>query len=121
MGDLISRSELSAAIKRQYCTDCNNYNGLRCRACHADDMLALVDDSLDAGPLWISVEDEYPDYKLSVLVIAREYTHCKGETVLGNSVHVGYTRGEDEGWFDWYTGDWLDVTHWMRIPESEDE
>lgn len=55
--DLISRSELTAAIKRQYCTDCDNYNGSRCRACHADDMLALVDDAVAAGPRWISVEE----------------------------------------------------------------
>lgn len=50
MDDLISRSELQIAIKRQYCTDCDSYYGLRCRACHADDMLALVDDahSVDA-------------------------------------------------------------------------
>ena len=37
MSDLISRSELTKAIKRQYCTGCDNYNGSRCRACHADD------------------------------------------------------------------------------------
>ena len=46
MDDLISRNNLETEIKRQYCTDCDNYNGIRCRACHADDMLALVDDAL---------------------------------------------------------------------------
>ena len=53
MDDLISRSELMQAIKRQYCTDFDSYDGLRCRACHADDMLSLVDDvlSVDAVPV----------------------------------------------------------------------
>lgn len=53
MDDLISRSELTQAIKRQYCIDCDSYDGLRCRACHVDDMLSLVDDvlSVDAVPV----------------------------------------------------------------------
>ena len=53
MDDLINRSELMQAIKRQYCKDCDSYEGLRCRACHADDMLSLVDDvhSVDAIPV----------------------------------------------------------------------
>ena len=53
MDDMISRSELMASIKRQYCTDCDSYDGLRCRACHVDDMLSLVDDFLavDAVPV----------------------------------------------------------------------
>ena len=53
MDDLISRNELMQAIKRQYCKDCDSYEGLRCRACHADDMLSLVDyvHSVDAVPV----------------------------------------------------------------------
>lgn len=47
MDDLISRSELMQAIKRQFrCAECNNYNGIRCSACAGDDMLDLVEDSL---------------------------------------------------------------------------
>lgn len=60
VGDLISRSELVAAINRQYCTGCDNYNGSRCRACHADDMLSLADEAADAQR-WISVEERLPE------------------------------------------------------------
>lgn len=66
---------------------------------------------------WISVEDEYPDSKLKVLVIAYEDMYDRGEIKPCPAVHTAYTRGEDEGWFDWYTEDWLHVTHWMPLPE----
>lgn len=32
-------------IKRAYCAGCENYNGLRCRACHLDDAMGLIDDA----------------------------------------------------------------------------
>lgn len=47
MDDLISRSALLQAIKRQFrCAECNNYDGIRCRACPGDDMMDLVEDCL---------------------------------------------------------------------------
>lgn len=32
-------------IKRVYCTDCNNYNEIRCRACGTDDAIAMIEDA----------------------------------------------------------------------------
>lgn len=72
-------------------------------------------------PRWISVEDEYPDSKLKVLAIVYEDMYDMGEIKPCPAVHTAYTRGEDEGWFDWYTGDWLNVTHWMKVPEFHEE
>lgn len=74
-----------------------------------------------AMPRWISVEDEYPDSKLKVLAIVYEDMYDMGEIKPCPAVHTAYTRGEDEGWFDWYTGDWLHVTHWMHLPEPPKE
>ena len=85
MDDLISRSELMAAIKRQYCTDCDSYDGLRCRACHADDMMDLVDDSL--------------------AVDAVEVVRCK-DCIYFRERHIRLPDGserdyaEGEGWVD---------------------
>lgn len=46
MDDLISRSELIQEIKRQFrCAECDNYGGIRCRACPGDDMINLAEDS----------------------------------------------------------------------------
>lgn len=118
VGDLISRSELVAAIKRQYCTNCNNYNGVRCRACHADDMLALVDDSLGAGPRWISVEERLP--------ISDEYVLCWYTGDDGRKWHtVGELNSRYKKWIlDIYNDDYdceFTVTHWMPLPEPPKE
>ncbi len=32
-------------IKKANCTGCNNYNGIRCRACWVDDTIGLFDDA----------------------------------------------------------------------------
>lgn len=42
MTDLIRREDAINAIE-QYCRDCNNYNGVRCRACNFDDAMNAVD------------------------------------------------------------------------------
>jgi len=76
-------------------------------------------------PRWISVEDEYPDSKLKVLVIVYEDMYDMGEIKPCPAVHTAYTRGEDEGWFDWYSDEHIDPTHWLPmsvlpdLPEEE--
>ena len=42
---LIDADALVAYIKRVYCTDCDNYGGVRCRACEAGDALDMIDDA----------------------------------------------------------------------------
>jgi hypothetical protein len=42
---LIDADALEADIKRAYCTECDNYGGVRCRACGTDDALDLIDDA----------------------------------------------------------------------------
>jgi hypothetical protein len=41
----IDADALNEDIKRIYCTDCNNYNEIRCRACGTDDALRMIDDA----------------------------------------------------------------------------
>ena len=41
---LIDADKRIAEIKNQYCTDCNNYGGVRCRACWVDDAICLIDE-----------------------------------------------------------------------------
>ena len=45
MDDLISREAAIEAIKA-YCNGCDNYNGVRCRACNFDDAMIAVDSAL---------------------------------------------------------------------------
>jgi hypothetical protein len=41
----IDADALIENIKRVYCTDCNNYNEVRCRACGTDDAMAMIEDA----------------------------------------------------------------------------
>ena len=52
MDDLISREAAIEAIKA-YCNGCDNYNGVRCRACNFDDAMIAVDSvsAVDAEPV----------------------------------------------------------------------
>lgn len=41
----IDADALIEDIKRIYCTDCNNYNEIRCKACGTEDALRMIDDA----------------------------------------------------------------------------
>ena len=93
--------------------------------CADHDYCSGWNDAVDAMPRWISVEDEYPDSKLKVLVIVYEDMYDMGEIKPCPAVHTAYTRGEDEGWFDWYSDKHIKPTHWLpmsvlpELPEEE--
>ena len=42
---LVDANALVQAINRRYCSNCNNYNGILCRACHIQDALDMIDDA----------------------------------------------------------------------------
>ena len=46
----IDADAFDADCRKRYCTDCNNYNGVKCRACWVDDMLGEVDDAPTVSP-----------------------------------------------------------------------
>lgn len=104
MDDLISRSELLRSIKSQYCTDCDSYNGLRCRACHADDMLDLVDDtpSVDAVPVVHCMDCVYFRDRHVELPDGSERDYADGEEYVTAAVGVNVgsqCRKEEEPCF----------------------
>lgn len=45
MARLIDSDKRITEIKNQYCTGCDNYGGVRCRACFVDDAICLIDDA----------------------------------------------------------------------------
>ena len=49
------------------------------------------------NPRWISVNERLPEAKLAVLVLANDIMYDNGVIKPCPSVHVGYTRGEYEG------------------------
>ena len=42
---LIDADALIENIKRMYCTECDSYGGVRCRACGTDDAIDMIDDA----------------------------------------------------------------------------
>lgn len=74
--ELIDRQALVKQMKETYCTDCENYNGIKCRACWIDDAIGTVDDApaVDAAPVvhgrWVKrtaivFDDEMVGYRCS--------------------------------------------------------
>ena len=46
----IDADAFEADCRKRYCTDCDNYNGVKCRACWVDDMLGEVEDAPTISP-----------------------------------------------------------------------
>lgn len=42
---LIDADALIGDIKRVYCTECNSYGGVRCKACGTGDAIDMIDDA----------------------------------------------------------------------------
>lgn len=65
MDDLISRAEILGRIKSMAgCATCDNYNGVRCRACIWDDAMNIVKEApaVDAVPVeWIKALTNHSD------------------------------------------------------------
>ena len=45
MARLIDADKRIAETKKLYCDGCDNYDGVRCRACWVDDAMRLIDDA----------------------------------------------------------------------------
>lgn len=64
MPEYIEREAVVARIKQTFCSDCDSYNGVRCRACLIDDALLQIEDepAADVAPVvhgeWMWNDDE---------------------------------------------------------------
>jgi hypothetical protein len=65
MREYIDREKAIESIRLTYCKDCNNYNGVRCRACEFDDAMMEIEDCPTADVVevrhghWIENEDDF--------------------------------------------------------------
>lgn len=84
MAEYIDRQAAIAEIKRIYCTDCFNYNGVKCRACDFENAMDVLEDmpKADVAPVrhghWIDCEDEYSSY-VRCSVCGDEYTNWEAD------------------------------------------
>ncbi len=71
MNDLISREAAIDGIKKRFCTDCDNYKGIRCRACNFDDAMGVIED-MPSAQQWVPCSERLPDEDCEVLITVKE-------------------------------------------------
>lgn len=64
---LIDADERIETIRAAYCKECNNYSGVKCRACRWDDAMGTIEDA----PTVDAVE-----------AVRGEWVHCNGKSNL---------------------------------------
>lgn len=61
MSEFIDREKAIAKIKAAYCCGCENYNGIRCRACQIMDAMDVLEDepagAPETFPLWTPIPE----------------------------------------------------------------
>lgn len=69
MSEFIDREKAIAKIKAAYCRGCENYNGVKCRACQIMDAMAVLEDEPAVVPdvqRWRKTAEEPPTEKDAV-------------------------------------------------------
>jgi hypothetical protein len=62
--EYIDKEKAIETIRLTYCKDCNNYNGVRCRACEFDDAMMEIEDCPTADVVevrygkWVSASNK---------------------------------------------------------------
>lgn len=72
MSEFIDREKAIANIKAAYCCGCENYNGVRCRACQIMDAMDVLEDAPEVVPdaqRWRNPETDPPKVETEVLVL----------------------------------------------------
>lgn len=109
-GEYISR-DLALKQLNATClaTDCDNYNGVRCRACAYADAMDFIDaiPAADVQPInrWIKADESLPVYGGMVLICDKS-----------KNIRLGiYT---DMGWCSQFGNPMMcKITHWQPLPE----
>ena len=95
MNEYIDKYELISTIKRIYCDDCRNYDGVRCRACETNDVLCIIEDSPSAEvePIVHCEDCKWKSYLLYD-ADSPEMCRCSGMYVLGDNSFCSYGERE---------------------------
>ena len=122
-GEYISR-DLALRQLNATClaTDCDNYNGVRCRACAYADAMDFIEaiPSATVQPVdrWISVDDRLPTIDERVFVyIPRPDNH--------NHIEIAYISEGNDDYPYWvlrnksqfYSTRFYYISHWMPLPK----
>ena len=90
----IDAEAFESSARERYCTDCDNSNGVKCRACWVDDMLGEVEDAPTVSPdevrgvgKWIERDDYDWDIYYECSVCHTPFTMLDGTTPELNDYH----------------------------------
>lgn len=77
MAEYLEREALIENMKRIYCTDCNSYNGVRCRACGTGDALDMIEDAPTADVVEVVRCEKCKFAEMLVDIIGDPHLYCK--------------------------------------------
>ena len=86
MKEYIDKEKAIEAIRLTYCKDCNNYNGVRCRACEFDDAMMEIEDC--------------PTADVVEVVRCKDCKYWKGEKTADPVANYHYGDCTHEEWRD---------------------
>ena len=94
MARYINEDEFIAWVKEHWCADCQNDNGLRCRACWIDDAIDIVEEAPEA--------DVAPKSEVAREIFEEIYEDCFDQFGYINygalaELKKKYTEGGGEG------------------------
>ena len=72
MSRLIDADDRIEFIKNAYCPECDNYNGVRCRACPINDMIEAIDDAPTVDLWKYPSRGEMPKDNFSYVLVAKD-------------------------------------------------
>ena len=114
MSEFVDREKAIANIKAAYCCGCENYNGVRCRACQIMDAMDVLEDAPAVVPdaqRWRDPETDPPKVETEVLVLV----DCgKGYCITTAFYEDGTVSQYESLW------QWEDVDDYGVYDEEED-
>lgn len=115
MSEFIDREKAIANIKAAYCCGCENYNGVRCRACQIMDAMDVLEDAPAVVPdvqRWRDPDKDPPKVETEVLVLYRYNGYMDITTA---HYEDGNVFSQDSEWI------WEDLTDWGTYDEERDD
>lgn len=116
MDESISREKAIANIKAAYCCGCENYNGVRCRACQIMDAIDVLEDEPAVVPdvqRWRDPDKDPPKVEEEVLVMYRTLSFGYGITT--GYYEDGTILSQDSIFC------WDDLAEWGELDEEHDD
>lgn len=116
MSEFIDREKAIANIKAAYCCGCENYNGIKCRACQIMDAMDVLEDEPAVVPdvqRWRDPDKDPPKVEEDVLILFE--TACGGYGITTAHYEDGTLLSQDSIFY------WDELAAWGELDEEHDD